>query len=113
MVCDTSLRENQTLSERKLEVLATVEAIAKLIISNRVKPVIDKRTGAITFANIPVSVRNGLTDACVYRRIMATGSALAKLQIAKAEQLAGRTVNRAALAAGIHSHDGGSSWGSH
>src|SRR5215831_14818132 len=113
MVCDTKLRENQTLSERKKEVLETIEAIAKLIISNRVKPVIDKATGAIAFQNIPASVRAGITDACVYRRIMATGSALAKQQIAKAEMLAGRTVNRASLAAGIHSHDGGRSWGSH
>jgi hypothetical protein len=41
---------------------------------------------------------------------MATGSALAKQAIARAEQLAGRTVDRAALTAGHHSHDGGKTW---
>jgi len=49
----------------------------------------------------------------MYRRLMATGSALAKAKIAAAEALAGRAVSRQALANGVHSHDGGRTWGSH
>ena len=46
-----------------------------------------------------------------YRCIMATGTVVAKLAIARAEQLAGRAVNKQALANGhAHSHDGGRSF---
>jgi hypothetical protein len=41
---------------------------------------------------------------------MASGFALAKLAIMKAEQLAGRTVDRKVVAQGTHSHDGGRTW---
>jgi hypothetical protein len=41
---------------------------------------------------------------------MSTGSALAKAAIARAEQVAGRTVDRQAIAHGHYSHDGGRSW---
>jgi hypothetical protein len=51
-----------------------------------------------------------VTDACAYRRIMATNSALARAAIARAEQLSGRSVDKAAVAHGMHSHDGGVTW---
>jgi hypothetical protein len=51
-----------------------------------------------------------VTDACAMRRIMASGSMAARMAIMKAEQKAGRTVDRKALAQGIHSHDGGRTW---
>ena len=70
------------------------------------------RLGAIAFVGPEwEGVRSGVTDACAYRRIMATGSALARQEILRAEQLAGRTVNRQVVAAGVHSHDGGATWG--
>jgi len=90
-----------------------MQVIEKLVASQRVKPIVDRTTGAVTFAQLSAIDRNGLTDACIYRRILATGSAAAKIALQRAEQAAGRTVNRQALAAGIHSHDGGKSWGSH
>ena len=64
--------------------------------------------GAIAFEGW--SNRAGVTDSCAYRRIMATGGALARQAIAKAEAAAGRTVNKQAVAQGYHSHDGGRSW---
>jgi hypothetical protein len=66
--------------------------------------------GAIAFAGIADDERDGVTDACVYRRIMATGSALSRHMIAKAEQVAGHSVNRQVVGQGVHSHDGGGSW---
>ena len=111
MVCDTTWSyEGQTLTERKREIVSTVQAIDKLVSSNRVKPVVDRNTGAVTFAYLRDSDRNGLTDACVYRRLVATGSAATRVALQRAEQAAGRPVNRQSLAAGIHSHDGGRSW---
>jgi len=72
--------------------------------------VIVSRQGAIAFAGLTEKERDGVTDACLYRRLMATGSSLAKQAIARAEALAGRTVDRQVVAQGMHSHDGGASW---
>lgn len=84
--------------------------VNSLLSVGKVKAVVDKRTGAIAFAGIPDEQRDGLTDACIYRQIMANGSSLARQAIAKAEALAGRGVDKQALAQGHHSHDGGKSW---
>jgi hypothetical protein len=49
-----------------------------------------------------------VSDACAYRRIMSIGSA--KAAIARAEQLAGRSIDRRVVAQGVHSHDDGRTW---
>lgn len=111
MPCDTVRKPNQTLSERKAEVLKAVERLDALLKKRQVKVRIGPQ-GAIAFDGFDAD-RNGVTDACAYRRIMATGSTLAKMEIARAEQLAGRSVNRQAVAVGAHSHDGGHTWHDH
>jgi hypothetical protein len=113
MACDTKPMKNQTLTERKTQVKEIIAFTDELIRKNKIKIVVDKRTGAIAFDGMTPQERGGVSDACTYRLIMATGSALAKQAIARAEQLAGRTVNRQALTAGVHSHDGGHSWSTH
>lgn len=110
MPCDTKLKPKQTIQQRADEVRKVVYDINSLIAAGKVKPVIDKRTGAIAFDGVSDTIRDGVTDACVYRRLMATGSSLTKAAIARAEQIAGRTVDKQALAQGHHSHDGGKSW---
>ena len=52
----------------------------------------------------------GVSDACAYRKLLATGSVLAKQKIAQAEALAGRGVDKKVVASGLHSHDGGATW---
>jgi ribosome-binding factor A len=108
MVCETRLRPRQTLTERKRQVRELVSKIAADLASGRVKVVVDRRTGAIAFSGI--SDRRDVTDACVYRQIMAGTNMSAKLAIAKAEQLAGRAVDRQVVSHGVHSHDGGQTW---
>jgi len=110
MACETYRRRNQSLEMRKEEVRKVVNDVNSLLSTGRVKPVIDKRTGAITFQGIDPAIRDDVTDACIYRRIMVSGSSLAKAAIMQAEQLAGRTVAKEALAQGVHSHDGGATW---
>jgi len=111
MACETRLQnKNQTLSERKTQVREIVAFTDELIRKSKVKIVVDKRSGAIAFTGMTDAERGGVSDACTYRMIMATGSVLAKQAIAKAEQLAGRGVSRQALAQGIHSHDSGRTW---
>jgi hypothetical protein len=112
MPCDTYFKPQQTLEQRKDEIRKTVEKLARALADGTVKPKVGPQ-GAITFVGWTDTDRNRVTDACAYRRLMATGSATAKLAIARAEQLAGRTVNRQALAHGVHSHDGGNTWSSH
>lgn len=110
MPCDTRVKRGQSLQQRKDEVRQVVYDVNSLIAVGKVKPVIDKKTGAIAFAGLDPNIRDDVTDACIYRRIMVSGGALTKAKIAQAEAVAGRAVNKQAVGAGVHSHDGGQSW---
>jgi hypothetical protein len=110
MPCDRIFKRNQTIKVRQAEINTVVNDVNSLIAAGKIKPKVDKKTGAIAFEGLSDGQRDDVSDACIYRRLMVTGSSLAKAKIAQAEMLAGRTVNKAALAQGIHSHDGGSTW---
>lgn len=60
--------------------------------------------GAVAFVGLTEQERDGVTDNCAYRRIMATGSPLARAKIAAAEALSGRTVDRKVIGQGGHYH---------
>lgn len=105
MPCDTRLRPKQTIQERADEIRKAIANLDSLLKKRRVRVTVGPQ-GAIAFSGWPESERNGITDACAYRRIMATGSALAKAEIARAEQLSGRAIDRKVIAQGVHSHDG-------
>lgn len=108
MPCDTKLKPKQTLQQRAEEVRRAIIGLDLALRMKSIKVVVGPQ-GAIAFAGWD-NGRDGITDACAYRRIMATGSALAKAEIARAEQLSGRTVNRQIVGQGVHSHDGGRTW---
>lgn len=110
MPCDRIFKRKQTIQQRAREIKQVVEDVNSLLAAGKVKPVIDRKTGSIAFQGISDTQRDDVSDACIYRRIMVTGSSLAKAKIAQAEMLAGRQVNKGALAQGVHSHDGGASW---
>ena len=112
MPCDTQNLPGQTLSSRKDEVLKAVGRLNTLLAAGAVKAKVGPQ-GAIAFEGWTTEDRSRVTDACAYRRIMATGSGLAKAQIAKAELMAGRSVNRQVVASGVHSHDHGVTWHDH
>ena len=109
--CDTQSLAGQTLTERKIEVREAVERLAKALATGRAKAVVGPQ-GAVTFTGEGASVLGDarVTDACCYRRVMSTGSALARAAIAKAEMMAGRKVDRQVVAQGFHSHDSGGTW---
>jgi 4-hydroxy-L-threonine phosphate dehydrogenase PdxA len=110
MVCDTRARvRGQTLTERKAEVKSAVDKLAALLAANKVTAKVGPQ-GAVTFTNWENPERSFVSDACAYRMLMATGSAAVKMALARAEALAGRPVNKQALAQGVHSHDGGTTW---
>lgn len=109
MACDTRLKPKQTLQQRATEIRTMVSTLDRALIAGRVRVTIGPQ-GAIAFTGLTDQERDGVTDACAYRRIMATGSPLAKAKIAAAEALSGRAINRQAIAHGHHSHDGGKTW---
>lgn len=115
MACETRLKPRQTISERAAEVRRAVDRISAAIASGRVKVIVSK-AGAVALEGLDDTTRDGVTDACAYRKIMTTGSAMARMAIARAEQLAGRMVDRAVIGAAgghTHSHDGGLNWHKH
>ena len=109
MPCYTNLRPRQTISERAAEVRKAIERLAENLASGKVKVVVG-RQGAVAFQGWADTDRNRVTDACAYRQIMVRGSALARAAVARAEQIAGRSVDRKVVAQGVHSHNGGASW---
>lgn len=108
MACETMRKPRQTIQERIAEIQKAIALLDAKLKKRQVRPVVGPQ-GAITFAGW-IDDRDGITDACAYRRIMASGSALARAEIARAEQLAGRSVDRKVIGQGVHSHDGGQSW---
>lgn len=110
MSCQDMRLPNQTFEERKKEIRETIAELARQLAAGKVKPVIDKKTGAIAWAGWTDGQRNRVTDGCAYRLLMAQGNTTAKLAVARAEALAGRAVNREAIHHGHHSHDGGHTW---
>ncbi len=112
MPCDTRLKPRQTIQQRADEVRKVVKTLDAALASGRAKVKVSP-TGAVAFSGLTDEERDSVTDACAYRRLMISGSAMAKAAIARAEQLAGRGVSRQVLAHGAHSHDGGATWHDH
>jgi hypothetical protein len=112
MPCDTNLKPKQTIQQRAEEVRRAVTGLSAALASGRVKARVGPQ-GAIAFEGWSKTERADVTDACAYRRLMVSGSALAKAAIARAEQIAGRSVDRRVIAQGAHSHDGGHTWHDH
>jgi hypothetical protein len=112
MPCDTARLPNQTLTERKREVLDSVVTLQARILAGLVKVKVGPQ-GAIVFEGWTDADRRRVTDACAYRRLMAIGGSLVKAKIAQAATLAGRPLNVQAIGQGAHSHDGGATWHTH
>ena len=113
MPCDTQLIKGETIKTRADDIRAAVKALSDALVSGRVKAVVGP-TGAVAFAGFEgEQSRRRITDACLYRRVMASGSAMARLTVERQVLASGRTVDRASLAAGHHSHDGGRTWHDH
>jgi hypothetical protein len=114
MPCDSTPRKDpntgkpQTKSERLAE---TVVALARLEAALKAGTVTVKvgPQGAVTF--VGKWDRRGISDACAYRALTQKGSSELRMAKAKAEVQAGRNVDEKAVMAGVHSHDGGKTWG--
>jgi hypothetical protein len=112
MPCDRKLKTGQTIQQRAEEIRKAVDRLSKGLTNGSVKAVVSPK-GAIAFTGLTEAERDGVTDACAYRRIMVSGSALAKEAILKAEIRAGRSVDKQVIGQGAHSHDNGLTWHDH
>jgi len=109
VACDTlrTYRE-QTPQEREAEIRAALAKLEQRLTGGQVRVTISPQ-GAIAFAGWQED-RGGVTDACAYRALTATGSWALRQAVARAESMSGRKVSERALLAGVHSHDGGKTW---
>lgn len=109
MPCDTQLQAGQTLEQRNSEISQALRRLEAALQSGSVKVTIAPN-GALAFAGWTAAARDRVTDVCAYRTLTAGGSWALRQAVAKAEGLSGRKVNVSAIAAGVHSHDGGKTW---
>lgn len=112
MACDTMRRPGETVDQRKARAQASTARLEAALTAGTVKLKIGPQ-GAIAFEGWDAASRDGLTDACGFRRLTAKVSWALRQAVAKAEALAGRKVDQAAVNAGLHSHDGGKTWAKH
>lgn len=112
MPCDTYRKPGQTLAERIEEVRTALRALEQKLQTGKVGITIGNN-GAMQFTNWSAQDRAGVTDVCAYRTLLHENSWALRQAVARAEALQGRRVNLAAVASGLHSHDGGRTWSRH
>lgn len=110
MPCDSIRTEGQTLVERMSQVQRALKRLEGYLSTGSVTIGISP-TGAVVFKGW--NDRDAVTDVCAYRTLAAENSWSLRQSVARAEALAGRKVNANAVALGVHSHDGGKTWGAH
>lgn len=110
MACWTRRKPKQTEAERKEELRLAAKRLEKQLLDGRVKMIVSEG-GAVAFTGWKDS--DGMSDACAYRALSSAGSLALRSAQARAEIAAGRTVDKAVVASGMHSHDGGKTWGRH
>jgi hypothetical protein len=96
--------------QRDREVKEALARLERYIQSGSVQIKIGPQ-GAIVFQGW--QDRRKISDACAYRCLTLQNSWELKKAVVRAEALYGKKVNQRAIAAGVHSHDGGQTWGNH
>lgn len=105
MPCMTQPNLTQTQKQAQQMALKRLQAA---IGAGTVQVVIG-RNGGIAFKGW--ADNGGVSDLCAYRALANTPEL--RRALARAEALSGTRLNPQAIAAGVHSHDGGQTWGSH
>lgn len=110
MPCD-SVPQGLTAEQRYEQIQEALNGLEQQLVSGQVTMRIAPN-GAVVFENWQEG-RNGVNDACAYNALSAKGSAALVTAQMMAESLSGYQVNRQAVGGGLHSHDGGHTWGTH
>jgi len=105
MPCTTQPNLTETQKAMQRAAIARLrEAIARGTVG-----VVIGREGGIAFKGWRDNA--GVSDVCAYRAI--ANSPELRRAIARAEVMSGNKLDARAVAAGMHSHDGGATWGRH
>lgn len=107
MPCDTRIPVGMTIEERLDQIQASIGRLETALGNGDVSVVVGEN-GAVAFAGW--ENRDKVSDVCAYRALELEGSFALREAVARAETLSGNQVNAEAVAAGIHSHDGGRTW---
>lgn len=107
MACDTRIPAWMTAAERYAEIRNSIANLEKLLASGAVTLTVGKN-GAVAFAGW--NDRRDVTDLCAFRRLQVQGSPALRRALELAERRAGRRLDARQVAAGVHSHDGGTTW---
>lgn len=110
MACDTRIPQGVTKAQRLAQIKVAVARLEAALAAGTATVNIGP-LGSIVFNGW--NNRDGVADACAFHALSVKGSFALKRSLATAEARSGRKVNAAAIAAGIHSHDGGSTWSTH
>jgi hypothetical protein len=110
MACMTALSQGQSLAQRMTQVEQALKRLEQYIQTGTVRIGIGTN-GALVFNGW--NDRDGISDVCAFRSLTATNSWVLRQAVLRAEGMSGRKVNPKAVAAGVHSHDGGKTWGQH
>jgi hypothetical protein len=108
MPCDT-VPAGKTQAQREAEVRRALASLEAGLDTGAIRLVIGAN-GAVAFAGWSAADRNYVTDVCAFRKLTAAGSSTLRRVLTREQQMRGRTVNMASVAAGTHSHDGGHTW---
>lgn len=110
MPCASTLAPGQTLVQRMTQVEQALKRLERYLQTGSVRVGIGP-SGAIMFTGW--KDRDDMSDVCAWRALTAQNSWALRQAVARAETQSGRRVNARAVAAGVHSHDGGASWSKH
>ena len=112
MPCETKNLNGITQQQRNEQVRRSLVLLEALLAGGQVNLKIGP-TGAIVFQGWSDKDRDFVSDVCAYRALTNQGSTALRRAVVRAQAIAGRTINQSAIAAGSHSHDGGTTWSHH
>ena len=108
MPCDSISVKAQEKAEAKKRIKRLGEMLAKGQVTIEIS-----QEGAVAFKGWKAEDRGFWSDVCAYRKVQIENPFALRQAIARAESISGRKVNEGAIASGMHSHDGGKTWGRH
>lgn len=104
MPCASKIPAGMSLEQRMTQVQRALKRLEQSLQTGSVKIRIAPN-GAIAFAGW--KNRDDVSDVCAFRALTSENSWVLRQAVARAEAQSGRKVNAKAVAAGVHSHDGG------
>ena len=98
-------------AEKKVRQRKALEALRARLADGSVEAVVAKRTGAFALKGWRTEDREDISDLCAYRALM--NAPEMRRAVMRAQAMSATPINQRTIASGLHSHDGGATWGSH